>query len=191
MSVPEHTIVTNVGTDDDDDNNQQNNDDSEQNDDDNQPTDDTNVTDLKTWMGDDNSLSPRDRTQYMLNLCFAYLPEFRTDVLPFNHKTFSNIKKMHKESRRFLQREMKRRSPQIRGLKNYKIGAAKQFLLNLKLPEEDMLFLKSELQKYKDSCQKAIDEYNKDNETASTNVARITVDEFLLFPNWRGPEQLI
>ena len=42
---------------------------------------------LEQFMNDDSKVSPADRIQTMISLCFAYVKDFSTDVAPlFDHE---------------------------------------------------------------------------------------------------------
>ena len=100
---------------------------------------------LQQFMEDDDMIPPDERTQYMINLCFAYVPGFSTDVPPYNHKMFFKSKKMHKPIRAIIKREIQRRAPAKKGYNNYSLSQLHQLLQTdeMKLPDVDQKYLKS------------------------------------------------
>ena len=77
---------------------------------------------LEQFMNDDSKVSPADRIQTMISLCFAYVKDFSTDVAPFNHSKFNKMKRKHKPTAPILKKEIKRRKPDMKGYAHKKIA---------------------------------------------------------------------
>ncbi|KAG7355336.1 hypothetical protein IV203_004692 [Nitzschia inconspicua] len=118
------------------------------------------VGELQHYMEDDDTRDPAEATSIMITLCFAYIPDFSTDVLPFNHKIFDNNKRQHKPSLQVLKDEIKRRDPSLRGYKNKPLASLLQ---------------------YKTACENRIKDSTQapDTSTGNGTTTRITIDDRL------------
>ena len=128
--------------------------------------DDSAAGDLQTFLENDQNVLPAEKIPFVISLCFAYIKGFSTDVAPYNDKAFKNSKKNHKISKRFLQKELKRRDSSSK-LSNKKQDVLLQMLTNElpDLPTKDLDFLKRQEANYKAHCQATVDE------TAATESA--------------------
>ena len=116
---------------------------------------------LQEYLEDASKVEPGDKVQYVINLCFVYVEDFTTDILPFNHKLFKNSKKKHKLSNVILKQEIRRRHPSAK-LSNKKQPDLIALLQSdaYKLSEKDKDYLDRQLKEYKDHCQACINESN-------------------------------
>ncbi|KAG7353139.1 hypothetical protein IV203_009187 [Nitzschia inconspicua] len=141
------------------------------------------VGELQHYMEDDDTRDPAEATSIMITLCFAYIPDFSTDVLPFNHKIFDNNKRQHKPSLQVLKDEIKRRDPSLKGYKNKPLASLLQLLAEdrFKLPSVDMEYLQRILLRYKTACENRIKDSTQapDTSTGNGTTTRITIDDRL------------
>ena len=146
--------------------------------------DDSCAGDLQEYLEDASQVEPNNKVQYVINLCFVYLPDFSTDVHPFNHKKFKHSKKKHKMSKNILTSYIKRKDPTTK-LSNKKIPDLITILQTdaFSLSGKDLEYLKRQLQEYKDKCQATIDEPSPatvdTTSPSSDSRANITVDDRL------------
>jgi hypothetical protein len=140
------------------------------------------IGDLQRYVEDDTNVCPENKSHYITTLCFAYIPDFDTDVLPYSHKIFDRNKRQHKPSLSFLKQEMKRRNPTLKGYKN----KPSKYILDLlssaayKLPELDMQYLQMKMVEYKNACEAKIAETTSDIVSVSSQATpRITTEDRL------------
>ncbi|KAG7372768.1 hypothetical protein IV203_018911 [Nitzschia inconspicua] len=133
-------------------------------------------------MEDHSRREPSKKSPILLTLCFAYIPDFSTDVPPYNHKIFDNRKRQHKPSRTFLKNEIERRKPSLKG---YKIRSTTYLLQMMgedefQLPHVDMQYLRRFISNYKAGCARSIVDADTAASTTPTPVSpRITMDDRL------------
>ncbi|KAG7373720.1 hypothetical protein IV203_012815 [Nitzschia inconspicua] len=132
-------------------------------------------------MEDDDTRDPAEATSIMITLCFAYIPDFSTDVLPFNHKIFDNNKRQHKPSLQVLKDEIKRRDASLKGYKNKPLASLLQLLAEdrFQLPSVDMEYLQRILLRYKTACEIRIKDSIQAPDTSTGTTTRITIDDRL------------
>ncbi|KAG7361736.1 hypothetical protein IV203_036837 [Nitzschia inconspicua] len=120
--------------------------------------DTTTIGALQRYMEINSQQDPRKKTRIMLTLCFAYIPDFTTDIFPYNHKVFVNSKRQHKPSRAVLKKEIQRRNPLLKGYKNRPTAYLLLMLAEekFKLPNVDMDYLQRFLLEYKTDCENKI-----------------------------------
>lgn len=144
------------------------------------------IGELQRYMEDDSQVAPSEKTAMMITLCFAYIPDFSTDIHPYNHKAFENNKRQHKPSLPFLKKEIHRRNPTLKGYKNKPLLYLLQMLADdkMKLPTVDMEYLQHFQFEYKTACENKITETTSDVSAATTSASaasspRITTDDRL------------
>ncbi|KAG7355548.1 hypothetical protein IV203_000234 [Nitzschia inconspicua] len=120
--------------------------------------DTTTIGALQRYMETISQQDPKKKTRIMLTLCFAYIPDFSTDVFPYNHKVFVNSKRQHKPTRAVLKKEIQRRNPLLKGYKNRSTASLLLMLAEekFKLPSVDMDYLQRFLLEYKTDCENKI-----------------------------------
>ena len=63
--------------------------------------------DLQQFMNDQKEVVKLvDKIGFMMTLCFAYDPNFSTEIFSYNHKTFKNSKRIFKLNNPFLKKEI-------------------------------------------------------------------------------------
>ncbi|KAG7373795.1 hypothetical protein IV203_012890 [Nitzschia inconspicua] len=131
------------------------------------------IGELQQYMEDNDSFQdPIAKTTMMITLCFAYIPDFTTNVFPYKHRMFKNMKRVHKPSRSLLQKEIQRRELMFTGYKGrpiqklLKILAGDQF----KLPTVDMDYLQRIHLEYKAACENKIRKSESKHHTVETTT---------------------
>ena len=137
--------------------------------------DDSAAGQLQKFCENDMNVKPADKIPFVINLCFAYLDDFSTQVAPYNHQLFKNSKKNHKISNPLLKVEIKRRDFSAK-VSNKKQNELLEMLKSNPLPAKDIDYLKRQESSYKAQCQQAIDGHAQSS-TAATAPA----------PSDRGP----